>query len=354
MATTKQEPAESAIEPHIPIIDAHHHLWDRLALPHRKAQRYLLPELLQDFGGHNVAGTVYVEGSGSLYSPPSASGVMYRPDGGEFASLGETEFANGVGAMAASGLYGECKACAGIVGFAELLLGSRVRPILEAHKQLSRFRGVRYHVGWHPDPSIKNPNLHTREGLLLDPKLREALVELEALDLSYESAIIFTQLPEFIDLAKSKPRLRINLNHQGTPALSGIYAGKFDEVFPQWRKWMKELAELPNVTVKLGGLGKPKNGLLPEVLSSSNLATNWRPFIETAIELFGPGRCMFESNFPIDGAWVPYPMVWNAFKRIVASYSESEKHDLFFQTANRTYRLGLATPASDRDKAVGM
>lgn len=337
MGSTKREPVEPAIEPQLAIVDAQHHLWDR------RTQRYLLPELLEDLGGgHNVVGTVYVEGSGSLFIPSDDAGVMYRRDAGEFAPLGEVEFANGVGAMAASGRYGPCKACAGIVGFAELLLGSRIRPVLEAQKRVRRFRGVRYHVGWHRDASLRNPDLNTREGLLLDPKLREALAEIEDLDLTFESAVIFTQLPEFIDLAKRNPTLRTILNHQGSPMLAGIYAGKFDEVFPQWRRWMKELAELPNVAVKLGALGKPSIGLLPDVLSSTDLAASWRPFIETTIELFGPGRCMFETNFPPDGAWVPYTMVWNAFKKIVSAYSDDEKHLLFFQTANSVYRLGLS------------
>ena len=154
---------EAILEPDLPIIDPHHHLWDwrgRLAnlptpthpfeaiLP--QSPRYLLDELLADTGsGHHVLGTVYVQ-----------CGAFYRADGPEaMKPVGETEFVNGVAAMAASGIYGQTRACAGIVGHVDLGLGDGVAVVLDAHLAAGggRFRGIRHITAWDPDPVVMNP-----------------------------------------------------------------------------------------------------------------------------------------------------------------------------------------------------
>jgi len=132
-----------------------------------------------------------------------------------------------------------------------------------------------------------------------------------------------------------------------SPVGLGRYAGQRDARFAGWRASMAALAELPNVHIKLGGLGMPFpgfDGMGPDVRpSSETLAAAWAPYIETCIELFGAGRCMFESNFPVDGWACDYVTLWNAFKRIAAGASADEKAALFAGTAARFYRLdGLA------------
>ncbi|ODT82485.1 MAG: hypothetical protein ABS76_07650 [Pelagibacterium sp. SCN 64-44] len=341
---TAKAPVEVAIEPDLPIIDTHHHLWDR------PGYRYLLPEMQRDIaGGHNLRGTVYVEGSGALFTNTRDCGVMYRATGDiSRRSLGEAEFANGIGAIAASGAYGTTEIAAGIVGFVQMLEGAAVRGPLEAQMALSRFRGVRYHVGWHKDPRIKNPNLTAVvEGMLYDENIRAALREVSDLGLTFDAAIIFTQLLDFYDVAKANPNLTLILNHCGSPMASGPYEGKVQEVYDQWIKDLRPIAELPNVVAKIGGLGKPKNGLMPAEMDAALIAERWRPFIETTIELFGPERCMFETNFPVDGMFVPYTTVWNAFKHVTAACSADEKRAMYFDTANRIYRLGLSAEVPD-------
>lgn len=148
-----------------------------------------------------------------------------------------------------------------------------------------------------------------------------------------------------IDLARAFPQTPIVLNHVGGAIGLGRYKGKRDEVFADWSGRIRELAACPNVAVKLGGLGMKMFGFdvhegeLPP--SSEQLATAWRPYIETCIAAFGPARAMFESNFPVDKGSYGYGVFWNACKRLAQGASAAEKADLFHGTASRFYRLGL-------------
>jgi predicted TIM-barrel fold metal-dependent hydrolase len=322
---------EETIEPALPICDPHHHLWD-----HREGRadrRYLLDELLADLHtGHNVVSTVFIEHL-----------AMYRADGpDEMKYVGEVEFANGIGAMAASGLYGKTKVAAGIVGFADLGTGSRVRAVLEAEMAAApgRFRGIRCTGAWDPDPRIARA---PRPGLYLDAKFREGLAEVDRLGLLFDVTSRYHQLTECVDMAKAFPRTTMVLNHLGGITGIGAYAGRREEIFNAWRKGMAELARCPNVVVKLGGLAMEYCGFgwheQPKPPTSRQLAEATRPYYEAAIELFGPDRCMFESNFPVDKVSCGYNVLWNSFKRITATFSASEKAKLHHDTAARVYKL---------------
>src|SRR5213595_3727165 len=322
---------EEILEPDLPIVDPHHHLVDRA-----NTGRYLLYDLLADTrSGHNIEATVYLEWLS-----------MYRAGGPpELRPVGEVEFANGVAAMAASGAYGKTQVCAGIVGYADLMLGARVEPVLEAMIMAGggHFRGIRYISASHPDDAARGSSVNRPAGLLLNDKVREGFARLHPLGLSFDAWMYHTQLGELVELARAFPDTPIVLDHVGGPIGIGPYAGKRDEVFTEWKNSITELARCPNVHVKLGGLGMRLLGFdvhageLPP--SSEELATLWRPYIETCIEAFGPARAMFESNFPVDKGSGSYQLFWNAFKRIAASCSPDEKTALFSGTASRFYRL---------------
>ena len=330
---------EDILEPGLPIVDPHHHLWERTGGP-----RYLLPELLADVSsGHDIRATMFVECTS-----------MYRNDGRfEYMSLGETEFANGVAAMSASGVYGTGRVCAGIIGYVNLRAGSAAREQLEAHLRVAggRFRGVRNSVNWHADKSLKptfrKPKTPCPPGMLLDARFREGIACLAPLGLSYDSWLYHTQLAELNDLARNFSETTIIANHVGGAIGLGPYAGKRDEVFADWKEKMCTLAQNPHVYVKLGGLGMRLFGFglgrgdrtVPA--SSAELAQAWRPYIETCIEAFGVQRCMFESNFPVDKGTCSYAVVWNAFKRLAAGASGQEKAWLFADTAVKAYGLRL-------------
>ncbi len=323
---------EAALEPALPIVDPHHHLWDR------PGHRYFVFDLLRDVGtGHNVRATVAVE-----------AGAMYRQDGpAELQPVGETEFHVGSAAISASGHYGECRVCAGIVGHADLRLGERVRPVLEAHLRAGggRFRGVRYISVWHPDPAARASLASPPPHVLADPAFRAGFAQLAPLGLSFDSYLYHTQLQELVDLARAFPGTAIILNHVGGAIGIGPYAGRRDEVFAAWRADMQALARCDNVYVKLGGMGMRLFGFefgdRPQPPSSTQLAEAWRPYVETCIEAFGVQRCMFESNFPVDKGSCSYPVLWNAFKRIAAGASDTDKRWLFSRTASEVYRLSL-------------
>jgi predicted TIM-barrel fold metal-dependent hydrolase len=340
---------EPIIDPALPIVDAHHHLWDRRrlieALPPprhpfdqvlRLTPRYLLDELLGDMGsGHNVVATVYME-CGSMYR--SGGPAALRP-------VGETEFVNGVAAMAASGTYGDANACAAIVGHADLTLGDAVRSVLEAHLACGggRFRGVRQSASWDEDPEVLGPLARVSQGLYRSAAFRRGFEALEPLGLSFDAWLLEPQLEDLIDLADAFPLTRIVLDHVGTPLGVGRYAGRRDERFEVWRRNILSLAERPQVVVKLGGLAMPFAGFEPSRNRplSAALAELWRPYVETCIEAFGVSRCLFESNFPVDRVTCDYAVLWNALKQTVSGCSGSEKAALFSQTAMEVYGLSL-------------
>lgn len=324
-----KQASEPVLDPDLPIIDTHHHLWQR------PQHRYLLDEFLADLRrGHNVVATVFME----CHS-------MYRADGPEaLQSLGETEFVTGIAAMSASGLYGPVRVAAGIVGFADLTLGDRAEPVLEAHIQASggRFRGVRHSAAWDASPVIGNSRV-AGPHLLQQTDFRAGLARLTALGLSLDAWVFHPQLDDVIDLARAFPSTTMIMGHVGGPLGYGPYTGKQDEVFAAWKAKITELATCPNVFMKLGGmmmrLAAFDYGTEPLPPSSTQLADCWRPYMETCIELFGADRCLFESNFPVEKMGTGWVVLWNAFKRIAAETSETEKLDLFSGTARRAYRL---------------
>ncbi len=324
--------AEPILEPELPIVDPHHHLWDR------PGWRYLLDELLADTSsGHNIVATVYVQAR-----------AMYRATGPEeLRPVGETEFINGVAAMSASGIYGKTRHCAGIVGHADLTLGGRVEPVLAAHIRAGgdRFRGIRHITAWDADASVRNPAYSPPRGLLGDKSFREGFAVLGRLGLSFDAWLYHPQIGELADLARAFPATKIVLNHVGGPIGIGAYAGKRSEVFATWAASIKALAACPNACVKLGGLGMRMGGFgfheQPEPPSSEALAAAWRPYVETCIAAFGASRCMFESNFPVDKGSYSYAVFWNACKLLAKGASGTEKADLFAGSAARFYGLDM-------------
>nr|WP_254624715.1 amidohydrolase family protein [Burkholderia diffusa] len=340
----------------MPIIDPHHHLWERMlppmpqgaALPplHPFLQavfrrlKYLLPEFLVDLrSGHNVRATVFLE-----------CGVFYKADGPvHLRPVGEVEFANGVAAMTASGAYGDVRVAAGIVGIvgnADCTLGDQVKDVLEALIAAGggRFRGIRHHAAYDADAEVLGPIAYKEPGLYVSDAFRAGFRHLADYDLSFDAMLVEPQLPDLIDLARRFPNIPIILNHVGAPLGLASYEGRREERFPIWLANIKELARSPNVSVKLGGLANPFCNF-PSLQSdppatSTQLAAEWSPYLEACIEAFGPQRCMFESNYPVDGS-CDYDVLWNAFKVFAKGYSADEKTALFSGTAANVYRLDL-------------
>ena len=323
---------EEAMEPDLAICDPHHHFWDR------PGDRYFLGGLLGDTGsGHRVAQTVFVE-----------CGSMYRKDGPpEMKPVGEVEFVRGIAAQSASGQYGPTAVAAGIVAHTEFNLGAAVGPVLEALTVAGggRFRGIRSTTAWDASPEITTARAQSA-GMLADAKYREGFAFMEKHGLSYDAIVYHPQLGELAEFARAFPGVTIILNHIGRPLGIGPYAGKQEQVFEAWQKGITEVASCPNIVVKVGGLGNPISGFdwhqrdVPP--TSAEVAETVAPYYLFAIEKFGPERCMFESNFPVDKQSYSYNVCWNAFKRITKDFSAGDRVALFHDTAAKAYRLPAA------------
>jgi predicted TIM-barrel fold metal-dependent hydrolase len=322
---------EAALEPELPICDPHHHFWDKrpARVPY---QRYLLPELLADLAGHNVVSTVFVEARS-----------MYRADGPEeMRPVGEVEFVQGIAAACASGIYGPARTAASIVGHADLNLGERVEPVLEALQAASpsRFRGIRHSVTWDPHPEIPKT---ADAKLLLTDSFRAGARVLARKGLSFDAFIYFHQLPDLVDFARALPDLSIVLNHMGGLVFNGPYAERRQENIDLWRQNLAAVAQCSNVFCKVGGIGQPRTGfdwhLRDQPIGSAELAAAMAPLMTYCIDTFGPNRCMFESNFPPDKVGYSYRVLYNALKRLSTGYSPSERAALFHDTAARVYRV---------------
>lgn len=346
---------EAIIEPDLPIVDPHHHLWDLRALvpafPEPRhafieaiagAAYYTFDQLQADtHSGHNIVATVFME-CGAFYDP--ARGEAMKP-------VGEVEFVNGVAAQGASGLYGDYRPCAGIVGHADLTLGDAVKPVVEALIAAGngRFKGIRHAGAWDADPEVLGPPFHAPQGLYGSEAFRAGFAAYSEYGLTFDAWLLEPQLGDLLDLARAFPEQQIVLDHCGTPLNIASYRGKLPENFTRWQESIHDLAECPNVAVKLGGLamafcGMPEEG--PDRgCGSEELAQQWDPYITSCIEAFGPERAMFESNYPVDRWGASYAVLWNAFKRLANGASDAEKRKLFAGTAARIYDIEHVLPA---------
>jgi L-fuconolactonase len=328
---------EPPLDPDLPIIDPHHHLWDR------PSWRYLADEFLVDASsGHNIVGSVFVQCQ-----------TKYRADGPEHLKpVGEVEY---VASVAKRCPPKGPRIALGIVGHADLRRGAAARETLEAQIAAGggRFRGIRHTVAWDQDTSLMNPLSAGPPGLMSDARFRDGFAQLAPLDLTFDAWLFHPQIDELADLAGAFSNTRIVLDHFGGILGIGPYAGRGDEIFAGWKRSISSLAARENVYIKLGGLGMRINGFgfekAPDPPSSEELAGRWKPYVETCIEVFGARRCMFESNFPVDKGSCSYGVCWNAFKRLARGASDNERAALFHDTAIQFYGLNKnvdLTPSS--------
>jgi L-fuconolactonase len=320
---------ENILDPDVMIVDPHHHLWDR------NGDKYMLPELLADASdGHAVTATVFVQCRHAYRT----SGPTALQPVGEVEAVVET-------AVTAIANQRGVHACAGIVAGADLTLGADVSAVLDAMREVAghRLSGLRNSVAWHPHPDVRSSSILPPPHLMADSRFRAGVRCLPRHGLSLDVWAYQTQHDELLDLVIANPDVTIIIDHLGGPVASGPYRGKREEMFASWKDGLKGLAGLPNTRLKLGGLGMRVGGFdfheSVEPPTSLQLAEAWRPYVETGIELFGPTRCMFESNFPVDKGMYSYRTFWNACKRLVAGATRQEKAALFNATAIDVYKL---------------
>jgi len=325
-------PAEQALEPDLPIIDCHHHLW---STPFRGLELegpYLLPEITRDVSaGHNIRATVYVEAHNNHFTNGP---IPLRP-------VGETVFANAVAEQNAHSPQAARRICAGIISHTDMMLGDAVEEVLIAHMEAApaRFRGIRHTV----IPRENGGTWEDRERLLLRPAFRAGLARLAKHELLFELMVLHSQLKDVIATVRTLPDVTFVLDHIGVPMGIGAFRGRRDEVFKTWMADLKTLGREPNVHVKVGGMGMITSGLFGSAAAppqgSSSLATILKPYYEHAIECFTPRRALFESNFPPDSLSADYVTVWNALKIFSNQYGAAERAHMFHDNAVNLYRL---------------
>ena len=322
---------ESPLDPSRRIVDAHHHLWDR------PGSRYLAGELTTDAAvSHRVTHSVFVECSSAYdeHGPP------------HMAPVGETRFVVDQAAQARQ--LGEISISA-IVGHADLARGDAAGEVLDAHIEAGQglFRGVRHGTNWSPHADVKNGHHHPNPGLLGEDAFRNGVRQLAQRGLSFDAWLYFDQLLELADLANAVPDCAIVLDHLGGPLGIGPHAARRDEMREMWRAGLQAVAKCPNVTLKVGGIGMEHYfgtdwASRDAPPSSEEVADHWREIVTFAIDTFGPHRCMFESNFPVDRQTLPYGVLWNTFEILAAPYDEHEQADLFMGAAARAYRIDVS------------
>ena len=317
---------EQPWDPAREIVDAHHHLWDN------RSGRYLGADLQVDTAaGHDVVATVFVE-CGAAYDttlPP------------RLAPVGETAFVAEQAELcdAAGG-----SRIAGIVSFADMMLGGAVDEVLAAHETAGRgrFRGIRHATAI--DPSVGRSHTRPTAQMMRTAAFRDGVATLGSMGHTFDAWLFHHQLDELLDLARAVPATTIVVDHLGAPLGVGAHAGRRAEVTASLRASLAPLADCPNVVVKLGGIGMERyfgmgwsGGERPP--SSDTVAARWQDQVRWTIDRFGPDRCMFESNYPVDRETLPYTVLWNALQKIAAPYDDAEQDQLFSGTARRVYRL---------------
>lgn len=329
---------EEIIEPDQRIIDPHHHLWhktsDTAKARRKRDNQYLLDDLwLDTSSGHNVTDTVFIE----------CSECYWENTDKNFGPVGETEFVKGL--IDLSRDDSDKASISGIVGHADLSLGDKVQEILEKHQEQGGkyFKGIRHAGGWDPHEEINNSHHNPPEGLYLQNNFQIGLEHLAKKGLLFEAWQYHHQINQITEIAKKHPELIIILNHFSGPIGIGPYLNKKDEIFDAWKTDLKKLSMCNNVFAKLGGLAMPVNGFnfhkRSKPPSSTEFVEEQKNYYMTAIEFFGPSRCMFESNFPVDKVSISYHVLWNGFKKMVVDFSQSEKDHLFFKTAETVYSI---------------
>lgn len=321
---------EEIVEPERRIVDPHHHLWGSNGpLP------YSLDDLWADTGsGHRVDQTIFME-----------CRAEYLNEGPEhLRSLGEVEFVTEMAAKTADDGEGRSRIAA-LVSHIDLRRGEAIEDIVHQHQDTSGglFRGVRHAGACAKESDGLMIAGNAVEGLYGLADFRKGVRTLGRLGQTYDTWHYHYQIQEFTALAHAVPDTQMVLDHFGTPLGVGRYADDRRQIFDQWRKDVRELARCENVVAKLGGLAMPDNGFgwmgREEPPGSDEFVEAQSPYYLHMIDCFGPERCMFESNFPVDKMSISYPVLWNGLKKIVHDFSEDEKEALFSGTATRIYRL---------------
>lgn len=296
----------------IPIIDAHHHFWDLGLGKHpwldgrhviegfrygdyaAIRRNYLLEDYRRDSAGHNVVKTIHMETEWDPTDPIGETDWLQRyhdKTGFPHAVVGQAWFDR--------------------ADIAEVLAGHAAYPLI---------RSVRQKPKAAPSPEAFTPGA---PGSMADPVFREGYRHLATHGLHYDLQTPWWHLGEAADLARDFPDTTIILNHTGLPS------DRSEAGIAGWRAAMERFADQPNTAVKISGIG-----LAGEAWTTQGNG----PLVQETIRIFGVERCMFASNFPVDGLCASYDTIFTGFRRMVADFPAADQRKLFHDNAVKYYR----------------
>lgn len=324
----ESDPESEALEPDLRICDAHHHIW---------LEDGLIPYSVADFardtsGGHRIESSIYIE-----------CDQGYRDSGpAELRPVGETERA--VRFAEESCRLGGAQ-IRGIVPLIDPRMGHGIDAVIDAHQDAAKglLCGFRARTGYDPARQYVPAGHQQWPGQMLEPAFAEGAARIGRRGLVLELLFYHSQLHEAVALAQKLADTPIVINHLAFPIGVGGYEQRRNDVEASWRSGLAKLAKLPHVSMKIGGFGMrlfghgwPDRG---RPVTSDEIVAQVGARVRFAIDTFGPQRCIFESNFPVDGLSFGYTTLWNALKKMSAGYSSSERAALLHDTAVTTYGL---------------
>ena len=299
----------------IPIVDAHHHLWD-LNNEHTKyswlmvtegeaffgdyaaiRKSYLLEDYIKDAQNQNLIKSVHVQAEHDDDKP-----------------INETAWLQSLADNHSSKLPNA------IVAFADFSKDNIVE-ILDGHQEYKNTRGIRQILSFNKEEPKYS---HASEDFMKNTTWVENFKNIRNRNLSFDIQIYKHQMKDAADLANKYDDVLFILNHTGEPCY------QTEEYIQSWEENMKKLAKCENVAAKISGLG---------MFDPQWPIDSTRIFVEKTIQIFGIDRCMFASNFPVDKIFNTFDNYWNSYKEITKNYSENDKELLFSSNAEKYYRI---------------
>ena len=299
----------------IPIVDAHHHLWD-LNNEHTKyswlmvtegeaffgdyaaiRKSYLLEDYIKDAQNQNLIKSVHVQAEHDDDKP-----------------INETAWLQSLADNHSSKLPNA------IVAFADFSKDNIVE-ILDGHQEYKNTRGIRQILSFNKEEPKYS---HASEDFMKNTTWVENFKNIRNRNLSFDIQIYKHQMQDAADLANKYDDVLFILNHTGEPCY------QTEEYIQSWEENMKKLAKCENVAAKISGLG---------MFDPQWTIDSTRIFVEKTIQIFGIDRCMFASNFPVDKIFNTFDNYWESFKEITKNYSENDKKLLFSSNAEKYYRI---------------
>lgn len=303
----------------LPAVDGHHHLWDLAAnsypwltpggapppFPGFEAlcRDYLVADFRADHARQAIVKSVHVQAEHDEADP-----------------VRETAWLQSVADAPTSGGFPHA-----IVAFADLAERG-VESVLEGHAAYRNTRGIRQMLNFDPragEGAVKSP-LEKRKDLLADPVFRSQFSLLRRYDLSFDLQIFPWQASAAAKLVAEHPDTQFIVDHTLMPF------DRSDSGLALWREGLSLLAQRPNAVIKISGLGMAAGGWNGDMS---------RRLVRETLEIFGPSRCLFGSNFPVDRLMVDYDTPWRLFRELISEFSSDEQRALLRGNAERIYRI---------------